>query len=313
MDDPLKIFEWQVLPFGTTCSPCCATYALQQHVIDHSQEGDDIRFSVEKCFYVDNCLQSLRTKEEAKLLVDKLRELLAGAGFELRQWACNVLSVLSHLPQEAQSKSLELWLAQDKSNPLESTLGLSWNWQTDTLGYKHRPVAYDALTLRNIYKVLATQYDPLGFLLPYTTRAKIIIRQLWNKQRGWDEPNLPTDLLQSWRSWEAELQCLPDIILPRAYVPAEVDQNVTREVHIFSDASKQAYGAVAYMRIVSMPNQIHLSFILARSQLAPKRLHSIARLELCGALVAAQLARLLAGELTLPIDRNVIPQQSLPG
>lgn len=87
MDDPLKIFEWQVLPFGTTCSPCCATYALQQHVIDHSQEGDDIRFSVEKCFYVDNCLQSLRTKEEAKLLVDKLRELLAGAGFELCQWA----------------------------------------------------------------------------------------------------------------------------------------------------------------------------------------------------------------------------------
>ncbi len=26
------VYEWQVLPFGTTCSPCCASFALQKHV-----------------------------------------------------------------------------------------------------------------------------------------------------------------------------------------------------------------------------------------------------------------------------------------
>lgn len=26
------IYEWQVHPFGTTCSPCCAIFALQHHV-----------------------------------------------------------------------------------------------------------------------------------------------------------------------------------------------------------------------------------------------------------------------------------------
>ncbi|KAK0149995.1 hypothetical protein N1851_009229 [Merluccius polli] len=31
------VYEWRVLPFGTTCSPCCATYALQRHVQDHSE------------------------------------------------------------------------------------------------------------------------------------------------------------------------------------------------------------------------------------------------------------------------------------
>lgn len=56
---------------------------------------------------------------------------------------------------------------------------------------------YEALTLRNIYRVLATQYDPLGLLLPYITRAKVIVKHLWNQQRQWDDPNLPPDLLQS--------------------------------------------------------------------------------------------------------------------
>ncbi|XP_077351805.1 uncharacterized protein LOC144001182 [Festucalex cinctus] len=136
VDQPPKIFEWQVLPFGTTCSPCCATYALQSHVKDPIKSNDTLRFSVEHCFYVDNYLQSVATPSEAKNLVDQLRNLLASGGFELRQWACNDPSVLIHLPPELRSKSLELWLAQDKSNPFESTLGLSWNWQSDTLGYK---------------------------------------------------------------------------------------------------------------------------------------------------------------------------------
>ncbi|KAK0139447.1 hypothetical protein N1851_023835 [Merluccius polli] len=259
-DEPPRVFEWQVLPFGTTCSPCCATYALQRHVIDYSKPSDNLRFSVENCFYVDNCLQSVSTTGEAKLLVDGLRDLLASAGFQLRQWACKDPSVLSHLPQDARSESLDLWLAQVKSNPLESTLGLSWNWQTDSLGYKHRPVVYETPTLRNIYKVVATQYDPLGYLLPFSTRAKLIIRKLWDKQRGWDDPNLPSDLLQAWSSWEAELKHLPRVALPRAYVPADVNQEgVTCELHIRTDASEQAYGAVAYMRTEDTTYTCHSS------------------------------------------------------
>ena len=302
VDEPPRVFEWKVLPFGTTCSPCCATYALQRHVTDHSQPEDIVRFSVDHCFYVDNCLQSVRTPEEAKQLVDRLRDILSLAGFDLRQWACNEPSVLNHLPTEARSQSLDLWLAQDKANPQESTLGLSWNWERDSLSYKHRPVTYDAPTLRNIYKVLASQYDPLGYLLPFSTRAKLIIRQLWDKQRGWDDPNLPTALLQAWSNWEDELQLLPLLTFPRAYVPADSDYDaVTREVHIFADASEQAYGAVAYLRTATKEGRIHLSFILARSRVAPKRVHSIPRLELCAALVAAQLSSLLIKELTLEV------------
>ncbi|KAE8277450.1 hypothetical protein D5F01_LYC24614 [Larimichthys crocea] len=82
-ENPPSVYEWQVLPFGTTCSPCCATFALQKHVQDHSQPGEDVQVIIEKSFYVDNCLHSLTSREAARVLVDKLRHLLAEGGFEL--------------------------------------------------------------------------------------------------------------------------------------------------------------------------------------------------------------------------------------
>ncbi|KAL6460863.1 hypothetical protein MHYP_G00308290 [Metynnis hypsauchen] len=225
-------------------------------IITHSQPDDTLRFTVENCFYVDNCLQNVLTAGEAKLIVDWLRDLMASAGFKLHQWACNDPSILSHLPQEARSESLDLWLAQDK---------------LPTISY-----------------------------LPFSIQAKLIIRQLWDKQRGGDDPNLPAELLQAWSTWEDKLRFLPFITFPRAYVPMGIDlEGATHEVHIFADASEQAYGAVAYMRTEDRKGQIQLSFILARSRVVPKHLHSIPRLELCATLVAAQLARVLERELSM--------------
>ncbi|KAJ7989950.1 hypothetical protein DPEC_G00309790 [Dallia pectoralis] len=238
---------------------------LTTRVAKNSEPGEDVRVSVERCFYVDNCLQSLPSPAEARQLVDKLRNILKSGGFELRQWASNDQSVVSHLPKEARSDSLELWITQEKEEQPESTLGLSWHCPTDTLGYKHRAVKYGTPTMRNIYKVLASQYDPLGFILPYTTRAKVLVQRLWDKRRDWDDPLLPLDLLQAWNSWEEELQSLPSINLPRCYEPKQVDRsNVIREVHVFCDASEKAYGSVAYMRTEDSNGKLHLSFIMAR-------------------------------------------------
>lgn len=60
------IYEWQVLPFGTTCSPCCAIYALQNHAQGHKEDMADLVNIVEHSFYVDNCLHSTPTANEAK-------------------------------------------------------------------------------------------------------------------------------------------------------------------------------------------------------------------------------------------------------
>ncbi len=306
-EDSPEVFEWQVLPFGTACSPCCATFSLQTHARDHGGPEEGVRHSVEQCFYVDNCLQSVPTPDEAKELVDRLREVLASGGFEIRQWACNMPDILGHLPAEARSDSLERWLSQEEPGLLEPALGLSWHWQTDALCYKSRPLEYGALTMRNVYKVLARQYDPLGFIAPYTTRAKLIVQSMWDKPRDWDDPLIPHDLQRAWKEWESELHLLPCISLPRPYAPPHTDQMViSRQVHVFSDASEKAYGSVSYLRTEDDQGRVYLAFMAARSRVAPRRQHSIPRLELCGALTAAQLAKTIERELTVKIEQTIL-------
>ena len=39
-----RVYEWQVLPFGTTCSPCCATYAVHKHVEDSRDGNEEVSF-----------------------------------------------------------------------------------------------------------------------------------------------------------------------------------------------------------------------------------------------------------------------------
>ncbi|KAK7889113.1 hypothetical protein WMY93_024673 [Mugilogobius chulae] len=303
------VYQWNVLPFGTTCSPCCATYALQRHVTDHTQPDANVRNTVLRHFYVDNCLQSVESVQEAKSLITQLQKLLAEGGFELRQWASTHPETICHLPAELRSASAEKWIAQGHPGQQESALGLQWDCEKDTLSFKARVavVPGEAVTMRSIYRVLASQYDPLGFLVPYSTRAKIIIQHLWDKKRDWDDPALPDHLLTAWREWEGELPLLRSIELPRCYTTPELDSSTCqREIHVFCDASEQAYGSVAYLRTESPQGVVQVAFITARSRVAPKKQQSIPRLELCAALTGAQLAKLLKTELTLPILRCVL-------
>ncbi|CAM4607621.1 unnamed protein product [Leuciscus chuanchicus] len=161
--------------------------------------------------------------------------------------------------------------------------------------------------MRSIYKVVASQYDPLGFLVPYTTRAKVVIQHLWDKKRDWEDPALPDHLLAAWREWEDDLPHLQSIVLPRCYTGHELDSpTCERQIHVFCDASEQAYGSVAYLRTENPHGVVQVAFVTARSRVAPKEQQSIPCLELCAALTGAQMARILKSELTLSIQRVVL-------
>ncbi len=65
-ENPPNIYEWQVLPFGTTSSPCCAIFALQHHAHNSKTKYPGLLQIVHQSFYVDNCLTSFPTASAAK-------------------------------------------------------------------------------------------------------------------------------------------------------------------------------------------------------------------------------------------------------
>lgn len=67
-------------------------------------------------------------------------------------------------------------------------------------------------------------------------------------------------------------------------MPADANiEGATHEVHIFTDATEQAYGAIAFMRTESNEGQIHLFFILGsfKSSYKTSAFHSTPG-DLCG-------------------------------
>lgn len=155
--------------------------------------------------------------------------------------------------------------------------------------------------------MLASQYDPLGFTVPYTTRAKVVVQRLWDKRREWDDPSFPEDLLHAWQEWESELPALQNIVLPRCYNSEKMDSETNqREIHMFCDASERAYGSLAYVRTENPDGEVETAVLTARSRVAPKRQQSVPCLELCAALTGAQLVKVLREELTLPIRQIIL-------
>ncbi|XP_006815918.1 uncharacterized protein LOC102804515, partial [Saccoglossus kowalevskii] len=79
-----------VHPFGATSSPSCAAYALKRTADDNRSNYDThIVDTVYRNFYVDDCLKSVASVEEAKELVKLLPEMLAKGGFHLTKWISN--------------------------------------------------------------------------------------------------------------------------------------------------------------------------------------------------------------------------------
>ncbi|XP_062557632.1 uncharacterized protein LOC134222502 [Armigeres subalbatus] len=79
-------------------------------------------------------------------------------------------------------------------------------------------------------------------------------------------------------------------------------QSAKVHLHIFSDASERAYGTCAYTRSENHKGEVWAALLTSKSKVAPLRRQSIPRLELCGALLSAQLAEKILESIQVPME-----------
>ena len=94
--------------------------------------------------------------------------------------------------------------------------------------------------------------------------------------------------LQQWEHWVTSLKDLEKLRIPRMYSDISYRNATNREIHTFSDASKEAIGVVAYIKFYEA-NCSRTSFLLGKAKVAPTSGHTIPRLELCAAVMAVEL------------------------
>ncbi|XP_018403051.1 PREDICTED: uncharacterized protein LOC108779974 [Cyphomyrmex costatus] len=87
-------------------------------------------------------------------------------------------------------------------------------------------------------------------------------------------------------------------------VPRHVmcDQPQRIELHGFCDASEAAYGACIYIRSFSQSRQVVSRLLCAKSRVAPLKNLTLPRLELCGAVLLAQLGWTVQQALSVQFD-----------
>ncbi|XP_018378048.1 PREDICTED: uncharacterized protein LOC108770819 [Trachymyrmex cornetzi] len=276
----VQIFELATVTYGTASASFLAIRSLQE-IARLEQDNAPVGASrILSDFYVDDLLTSADSIEELIKIHNQVNLILGKADFVLRNWASNEQAVLDGISAMATDFILNI-----SENTSLRTLGQQWNSQDDMLQFDITVPKQSKITKRSILSTIAHIFDPLGILGPIITTAKIFMQRLWELKVDWDE-TLPSDIQTQWARYEAELPILNQVQISRKVIHYN---NTELDLCGFADASVRAYGTCIYIRSKLSETQYKVNLLCAKTRVAPLKNLSLPRLELCAALLLAQL------------------------
>ncbi|XP_037930936.1 uncharacterized protein LOC119665764 [Teleopsis dalmanni] len=139
-------------------------------------------------------------------------------------------------------------------------------------------------TKRAILSDAGKLFDPFGWLSPVTIKAKIMIQKLWMLGISWDT-EIPPNLQAQWEEFKLRLPAVQKITMKRW---TQHSENSLIELHGFADASEAGYAAVVYTKVINA-EKVTISLVASKTKVAPIKQVSLARLELCAAVLLIKL------------------------
>ncbi|XP_025997421.1 uncharacterized protein LOC113005763 [Solenopsis invicta] len=277
----IKTLQLNTLTFGISSPPFLAIRTIKKLADDERSSYPRAAKVIESHLYVDDLLTGAETINDARTLRNEIITLLARGGFSIRQWASNDKRVVNDLPISALHENFAL----DTDRALK-TLGVTWNARDDKIYYATKSIGNTTkITKRTILSEIAKIFDPLGLLGPVILYIKKIMQHVWRCGLQWDE-SVPQNIYTEWLKFVKQWETMGRVSFPRNLL-IENYQNV--QIHGFCDASNIGYGACIYVRSTGKHGDVTVRLLCAKSRVAPLKISTIPRLELCGALILAQL------------------------
>ncbi|XP_058817389.1 uncharacterized protein LOC131680696 [Topomyia yanbarensis] len=283
-NEELKTYRLNTVTYGTAPAPYLATRVLNQLAEDEANNYPLASPKVKQTFYVDDHLSG--DDDEQRLIETncQLIALLRSGGFSLRKWCSNSADVLTHIPESLRDTRTEFGIGIN--DPIK-TLGLQWHPVPDHFGF-NVPVfgSTEPITKRLILSEMSRLFDPLGLVGAVIVSAKIFLQSLWSQQFNWND-QLPVELQNWWINFRIEIRELSSLYIQRRVL---VDHHKVISLHCFADASDRAYGSCIYVKTTNADGTSKSNLLISKSRVSPLTKLSTPRLELCAAVLAAQLA-----------------------
>ena len=142
-------------------------------------------------------------------------------------------------------------------------------------------------TKRNILKVGATLYDPLGLISPITSRVKTIFQLLCKDHCEWDD-TVSKEVEEIWFEYLSYLDKLGMVKVKRFVFIEPEEKILSVTLHGFCDSSSQVYCGVVYLQIETSVG-VKISLLCSKTKVAPLKKLSIPRLELLGCVLLSKV------------------------
>ena len=123
--------------------------------------------------------------------------------------------------------------------------------------------------------------------------------QDWQLGLHWDD-ELPCNVQEKWIQLFTEMKELDGIGFKRCLVPPEADELPL--LCVFADASQEAFGVCAYIHQKTKENTYEVTFVAAKSRVAPLKQLTIPHVELQAAVLASRLAKSILDEIRIQFE-----------
>lgn len=302
------VYRMKVMTFGATCSTSSAQFVKNYNASQYSDTYPRAVQSIINRHYVDDLLDSFENKNDAIETAKNISFIHAQAGFNIRNWLSNCPDVMRIMNPTHNSEEDVVDLNISTESVTEKVLGLYWCISSDEFLFKLNFSKVDVKiidklkipTKREVLKLVMSLFDPLGFVSIISICAKIIMQDIWRSGIDWDE-KINEEMVQRWYNWIDGLKNLNTFRISRC-MSIELMKAEHIELHIFSDASEDAFAAVAYLRICNLnSDDVDTSLVAAKTKVAPQKGLTINRLELQGCVMATRMKDSLISELSVKI------------